>query len=638
MTKKEYIDSSKLYLDANKAYHGNDNPTMTDEEFDKLGVALRAYEQANNIKHSVTAIVGFVTNNGFDRFRHTERMWSQEDIFSEEELQQWVSKFPSDTVFITESKYDGLSLKLYYNDGVLTNAVTRGDGLVGEDVYANALLIDSIPKTIDIKDKLDISGEIVMHNSTFNAINKQREINGEKLFANPRNAAAGTLRSHDSVTIKERELHFYPWDTNVAVGTHTDKLELFKDLGMLIQPLTFRCENVTEVKKVYYEFVKARNSFDAGLDGMMIKLDDVSQYDKYGYTSKFPKWSCAFKFPAVEKVTKLLSIVNQVGKSGTITPVAILEPVLIDGSTVSKATLHNYCDIERKGMMIGDYVTLIKSGDIIPKLIGVLTDRRTGDEKPITRPLVCPSCNQSLEASECALQCTNQTCPDIMVNKLVHFCSRDAMDISGVGPSVAKILIDHKLVVKLSDIYLLTKESLSTVKELGTKGITNLLAAIDKTIHTTFDKVLYSIGYNNIGRTLTKAIVKNYGLDILDIGYNDVIKLDKVGDVLATTFVNFIKENRELINDLIKYTAPTITIEKKGKLTGSSFVLTGTMSVGRDVYKQRIVDAGGAFMKSVTKDTTYLVSNTESGSKYKKAVKLGTHIITEDDMVNMLEA
>jgi DNA ligase (NAD+) len=631
------------------AYYTQDNPIATDEEYDKLYREVRAYEEETNEidPTSPTQRVGGIVLDGFEKATHLSRMWSQEDIFDTGELEDWIKRAnkvvdTANTSFVCEPKFDGASLNLIYEDGVLKQAITRGDGSVGEDVTVNAKTIGSIPLSIDYDGLIEIRGEVVIKKDDFEAINQQRLHNEKATFANPRNAAAGSLRQLDSSITASRKLFFQPWgvgQNSLEFKTSNEVMEYIYSLGFVKPPILKLCHSVQEIEEVYHHIIKERDNISMGLDGMVIKIDNLLFQDDLGYTVKFPRWSCAYKFPAVEKTTKVNGITLQVGRTGAITPVAEVEPTLIDGSTVSRATLHNFDEIERLDLKIGDEVIIIKSGDIIPKITKVLSDRRKGDEKDIIRPTLCPTCNAELLDEGILVKCQNLDCPDRVVNSIIYFASKNCMNIDGLGNKIVEQLVREEKIFDILDLYKLKYDDLVGLESFKDKKINNLLNSIEATKKSELHRLINALGIEHIGEVASKQLCDEFGLDILEVNLEQLIALDGIGEQMALSYLEFVRVNKELILKLFAIIEPTV-VEKveasENPFKDKTVVLTGTMSKSRGAIKKDLEALGAKVASSVSKKTDFVIYGEDAGSKYEKAVSLGVTTLTEDDMNGMV--
>lgn len=651
MTQAQYTKQIETLISYSYAYYVNDNPIATDDEYDKLNRAILVYEKQNPTHihpHTPTQRVGGGILNGFQKAKHLSRMWSQEDIFSTAELEDWIKRASKvvdqeHLTFVCEPKFDGASLNIIYENGVLKQAISRGDGSVGEDVTQNVKTIHSIPLTIPYDKLIEIRGEIVIKKNDFEIINQQRIRNNEPPFANPRNAAAGSLRQLDSRITAKRKLFFNVWgvgENSLDFEKSSEVISFIHSFGFDKPPIQILCRTVKEIEKVYQEIIEKRDSIAMGLDGMVIKIDDLASQSDLGYTVKFPRWSCAYKFPAVEKTTKVLSITLQVGRTGAITPVANVVPTLIDGSTVARATLHNFDEIRRLDLKINDEVIIIKSGDIIPKITKVFTDRRDGTQIDITPPKNCPQCNSELLVEEILIKCQNLECPSRVVNSIIYFASKNCMNIDGLGSKIVELLVTKKKINDVLDLYTLTKEDLEGLESFKEKRINNLLIAIANTKKTELYRVITALGIEHIGEVASKKICLEFGANILDGTYEQLEKLDGIGEQMANSLLEFILVNRNLMEKLFEIIKPIV--EERVKVDENQFknktvVLTGTMSVSRGIVKNKLELLGAKVSSSVSKKTDYLIYGDDAGSKYDKAVSLDLKTLTEDEMEELLE-
>jgi len=648
MTKEEYDKQIEILISWAHAYYVEDNPIATDEEYDKLSRACLAFEQENptlSHQNSPNKRVGGFVLDGFEKASHLSRMWSQEDVFNTQELEDWIKrtkKVNTNLEFYCEPKFDGASLNLIYENGLLKQAITRGDGSIGEDVTNNVKTIHSIPLEIKEKSLIEIRGEIVIRKKDFEKINEQRLANSEALFANPRNAASGSLRQLDPSITAQRKLFFNVWGIGENSLEHTklkDKMDYIYSLGFVKPPLQTLVSNVEQIEEVYHKIIASRDEIPMMLDGMVVKINDIETCEELGYTVKFPRWSCAYKFPAVEKTTKIKDIILQVGRTGVITPVASVEPTLIDGSTVSRATLHNFDEIERLDLRINDEVIIIKSGDIIPKITKVFTDRRTGKEHPISRPTQCPQCNSELLDEGTMIKCQNLDCPSIVVNSIIYFASKNCMNIDGLGNKIVELLVREKKIKDILDLYSLKYEDLENLEGFKEKKINNLLNAIENTKGTALHRVINALGIEHIGEVASKQICLEFGLEVIDIDIDSLIALDGIGEQMANSYVEFMRVNHDLVLKLIEIINPEVEEKKEvseNAFKGTTVVLTGTMSVSRGIIKKQLEELGAKVSSSVSKKTDYLIYGEDAGSKYDKAIDLGVKTLTEEQMNSMI--
>ena len=648
MTKNEYDLKIEQLISWAHDYYVLDNPLASDEEYDKLARICLAFEQENpSLSHpnSPNKRVGGFVLDGFEKASHLSRMWSQEDVFNTKELEDWIKraqKINTDLEFYCEPKFDGASLNLIYENGLLKQAISRGDGSIGEDVTNNVKTIHSIPLQINEKSLIEIRGEIVIKKADFEKINEQRLKNNEQLFANPRNAASGSLRQLDPNITAKRKLFFNVWgvgQNSLDFTKASDMMEYIYSLGFVHPPMTTLTKSVEGIEELYHKIIEARNSIEMMLDGMVIKINDLETQAELGYTVKFPRFSCAYKFPAVEKTTKILNIIQQVGRTGVITPVAVVEPTLIEGSTVERASLHNYDEIARLDLRIGDEVIIIKSGDIIPKITKVFTERRTGDEKQIQRPTSCPECSSELLDEGTLIKCQNLDCPSIVINSIIYFASKNCMNIDGLGNKIVETLVKEKKIYDILDLYSLKYEDLANLEGFKEKKINNLLNAVINTKGSSLHRVINALGIEHIGEVASKQICLEFGLNVLTIDYDSLIALDGIGEQMANSFCEFMRVNKEIVEKLISIINPTVEqkIEVEENIfKGKTIVLTGTMSVSRGDIKNKLELLGAKISSTVSKKTDYVIYGEDAGSKYDKAVELKVAVLTEDEMNAMI--
>ena len=644
MTDKEYKENIKKLNSWARAYYVDDNPIATDEEYDKLYHQVLEYEESNITKvahNSPTKRVGGVVRDDFEKAEHIKQMWSMEDIFNQEELENWlnrVKKGVGDTKFFCEPKFDGASLNLIYEDGKLTKAITRGDGKIGESVIQNALTMHSIPLSIDYKERIEIRGEVVIKKDDFEIINQERIKERGEGFANPRNASAGGLRQLDSSKTAKRRLIFYPWglgENSLDINRLSEKMEYIYNLGFKRAPYRKEIENIDDILSFYNLLISKRDEIEMMMDGMVIKVDDISKAENLGYTAKYPKSMVAYKFPAVEKVTKVLDIILQVGRSGAITPVAKLDPVEVDGAVISRATLHNFDEIKRKELKIGDSVIIIRSGDVIPKITKVLKDRREGDEKEVIRPIKCPTCDSRVLDEGAVIKCQNIKCPDRIVNSIIHFTKKGAMDIGSLGTKIVEQLVKEERIKDILDLYVLKKDNLEGLDGFKEKRIERLLNAIEKSKKAPLSKLIFAMGIEHIGAVASKSISLEFGLDVVNISYDELISIDGIGEEMAKSFIEFMGVNRDFVLELFQVIEPIIEqkIEvKENRFKDKTIVLTGTMSVGRAVIKNILEGYGAKVSGTVSKKTDYLIYGKDAGSKLDKAKKLGVKCLDEEEI------
>jgi DNA ligase (NAD+) len=648
MTKERYIEAVQKLKEWADAYYIDDNPLVTDEVYDKLYHEVMEYEKAHPEDidpTSPTQRVGAVLKDGFQKAKHLSRMWSMEDVFNAEEFEAWMARiaknFPNERYYV-EPKFDGASLNLIYENGRLKQAITRGDGVEGEDVTNNARTIQSIRLEIAHQGLIEIRGEVLMTKQEFERINEEREKMGEPLFANPRNAAAGSLRQLDPKITAGRKLIFQPW----GVGKHdlpytylSEVMDYVYGLGFRQPPIRKVCQTVEEIEAIYDELRQMRDSLDVMLDGMVVKVDRLAVQEALGYTVKTPRWLVAYKFPAVEKQTRIKGIINQVGRTGVITPVAVLEPVEIEGVVVERATLHNFDEIERKDIRIGDMVIIIRSGDVIPKIIKVLEHFRTGNEQKVERPTACPACQSELLDEGALIKCQNLNCPARVVNSIIYFASKQCLNIEGLGEKIVEQLYHEGLVKQIEDLYRLSMEDLLKLEGFKEKKAKNLLNAIEKSKGVECWRFINGLGIEHIGEVASKKICETYGLEFMELSKEALMALDGFGEEMAESFLEFMRVNRDKVARLLEIIQPKAPEKKvivESPFTGKTVVLTGSMSKSRGEIKALLEEMGAKVTGSVSKKTDIVIYGEDAGSKYEKAKQLGVQLMPEDEMWELI--
>ena len=648
MTQKNYEENIELLNKWAYAYYVLDAPLASDEEYDRLYHEVLAYETQNPshvAENSPTRRVGGIVRDEFSKATHIKRMWSMEDVFSNTELEEWVARVEKNAgsvTFFCEPKFDGASMNLLYENGKLVRAITRGDGVEGEEVTDNVKTIRSVPLTIAYEGLIEIRGEVLIKKDDFEAINTQRLSSGEALFANPRNAAAGSLRQLDSAVTAKRKLVFYPWglgENSLVQSSLYEKMSFVYELGFLVPPYRQRCNSIEEIETFYQKLISKRDEIEMMMDGMVVKVDDVNVSEELGYTVKYPRWMCAYKFPAVEKVTKIRAITLQVGRTGVVTPVAEIEPVNIEGAMISRATLHNFDEIERKDIRIGDSVIIIRSGDVIPKIIKVLEDRRDGNEIPLNRPTHCPTCGSELLDEGTLIKCQNLECPDRVVNSIIHFAKKGCMNIDGLGAKIVEQLVNEGKIKDILDLYALKYEDMENMEGFKSKKINNILDAINATKHAPLPKVLNAIGIEHIGEVAAKELARKFGLGVVDASFEALIAMNGFGVEMANSLLEFMRVNRDVVLrlfELINPTVETITEAQDNPFKGKTVVITGTMSVNRDEVKALLESLGAKVSGSVSKKTDFVIYGEDAGSKLTKAEELGVVTLSEAAMRGMI--
>lgn len=657
---KQRIDELiKIINKASEEYYTNDNPTITDQEYDDYYHELEKLEQQYPElirEDSPTKRVGGKIIDEFKKVSHEIPMMSLGDIFSEDEIfefDQRIKKTIPNPTYVCELKIDGLSVSLLYENGKLIRGATRGNGIVGEDITHNVETIKSIPLVINDKRKIEVRGEIYMSKKSFNKLNQERQEKGESLFANPRNAAAGSVRQLDSKIAAKRNLSTFiyhlPSSDDFNIKYHHESLSFMKELGFIVNENIKIADNVNEVINYVKEWTEKRESLPYEIDGIVIKVDKIEDQKKLGYTSRTPKWAIAYKFPAVEVLTKIKNIEFCVGRTGKITPRADLDPVHLAGSIIKSVTLHNEDYIKEKDIMINDTIVLHKAGDVIPEVVKVLKERRTGIEIPFKMIKNCPICNSKLEKKETEANyfCPNPNCDARNIEGLIHFSSRETMNIEGFGESIVEDFYNEGYLETICDYYTLYnhKEDLKELEGFGEKSINNLLQNIEKSKKNSLEKLLFALGIRYIGKKTAKILAINYrNIDkLMSAKYEDLVKIQDIGEVIADSVYKFFKEEKNIktINELKLL---GVNMEYKGNesiddnFNNKTFVLTGTLSkLTRDEASIEIENRGGKVTSSVTKKTDYVIVGENPGSKYQKAKDLNINILNEEEFLNMLE-
>lgn len=655
---KETIDHHRVL------YHTHDAPEISDEAYDSLIRELAGLEaQYPMVKdaHSPTERVGGEPLKEFVKVTHAVRQWSFDDVFDTNTLERWNEKVGNfikksgvdneKVEYCCELKIDGLKVILTYEDGVLVRGATRGDGTVGEDVTENIKTIKDIPLTLKKKVSLIAIGEAWIGKSELVKINKEREKNGEPLYANTRNLAAGTLRQLDPKVVAGRNLHVFIYDVENFEGeklsTQSEELELLHELGFVVNPHTKVCKNLAEVEKFYDTWTKKKDSLEYGLDGVVLKINSRKIQEALGYTGKSPRWGVAYKFPAEQVTTVLEDIVFQVGRTGVVTPVAHLRPVLVAGSTVSRATLHNEDEIKRLDVRIGDTVIIQKAGDVIPDIVQVVTSLRTGKEKPFKWPTHVPLCggDGAIERvpGQAAWRCVVKDSYEQQKRKLHYFASKVALNIEDMGPKIIDQLLDAELISEYADIFTLEKGDLLALPRFAEKSVDNLLASIEKARQTTLPRFLISLSIPQVGEETAHDIANHFKTieRVRSATEADLLAISGIGPIVAESVAQFFrdKKNIKIVDDLLKYISLQKAVDSRqeeGKLKGKAFVLTGTLqTMSRDEAKEKIRALGGDVSSSVSKETDYVVAGEAAGSKLDKAQELGVKILSEAEFLEL---
>lgn len=635
-------------------YYVEDSPEIEDYEYDMM---LRELTEIENeypdlsTPDSPTRRVGGKADGQFEPVTHTVRMESLQDAFSEDELRDFdarVRASVSDPVYIVEPKIDGLSVSIEYRDGVFSRGSTRGDGVTGEDVSANLCTIGSIPlKLQKALPFVEVRGEVYMPKDVFLDIVAEQENNGENPFKNPRNAAAGSLRQKNPQITAKRRLSIFVFNVQQIEGetltSHYQSLEYLKSLGFKTIPGYKRCNSIDEAIDAVRNIGSMRGNLAFDIDGAVIKVDSFSQRELLGSTSKFPKWAVAFKYPPEEKETKLIDIEINVGRTGVLTPTAVLSPVSLAGTTVSRATLHNEDFIKEKGICLGDTVIVRKAGDIIPEVLGV--SKHAEGAEPYTMPTVCPSCGSPVyrEDGEAAVRCLNTDCPAQLLRNIIHFCSRDAMDIEGLGESVAKLLVEENLIRTPADIYKLKAENIAALERMGELSASNLINAINQSKENDLSKLVFALGIRHIGQKAAKLLAEKFkNMSALSAASEqDISEIEGFGGIMAKSVADYFAtpENKALVSELESLGVNMTYLQqiKDSRFEGKTFVLTGTLSkYTRNEAAAIIEEYAGKTASSVSKKTSYVLAGEDAGSKLKKANELGVRVITEQEFEEML--
>lgn len=646
----------------NHEYYTLDKPSVTDQEYDRYMQELISLEEKYpelKREDSPTVRVGGKILEGFNKVTHEIPMLSLGNVFNEDELIKFderIRKEIPNPTYVCELKIDGLSVSLKYENGILVRGATRGDGVTGEDITNNVKTIKSIPLTLKEKIDIEIRGEIYMSKKVFNKLNMERAKNHEELFQNPRNAAAGSIRQLDSSIAAKRHLDAFlyhlPNALDYDIDTHFEALEYVKKLGLVVNPNIKKVGNIKEVLEYIEYFTEHRDELPYEIDGIVIKLNDIRSQQKLGFTAKYPKWATAYKFPAKEVLTKLKDIIFTVGRTGQVTPNAVLEPVKVAGSTVSRATLHNEENVINKGFKIGDIVSIRKAGDVIPEVVEPIIDRRDGTEIDFKMIDKCPICKSNLMKKEEQADyfCLNDLCPARKIEGLVHFVSRDAMNIDGLGERIIEDFYNMGYIKTIPDIYKLDnkKEELMELEGFGTKSITNLLESIENSKNNSLERLLFALGIRQVGSKTAKLLAQKFvTLDNLMKADFDTLKdIKDIGNIIAQNLISYFsdEDNLKIINELINIGVNTkylgvIEIEyKNSEIYGKTFVLTGTLeNYTRDELTKILEDMGGVVTSSVSKKTDVVIAGVSAGSKLDKAKKLEIKIWNEEELKDKLK-
>lgn len=642
----------------NYRYYVLDEPVISDEEYDRLMRELVELEERYPelvTPDSPTQRVGAPPAEAFQPVQHRARMMSLDNVFDEDELRAFIRRVENQvgkTDYVCELKIDGAGIALTYEDGVFVRGATRGDGVTGEDVTANLRTIRSLPLRL-LGERpvpyLEIRGEVFMPKEAFLELNRQREEEGQPPFANPRNAAAGSLRQLDPRITASRNLDLICYEIGYVEGrefrTHREVLEQIADWGFRVSEHWRPADGVEEILEFCQYWIARRDELAYEVDGAVIKVNPLEARERLGATSKAPRWAVAFKFPAEEKTTRLLDIVVNVGRTGALTPTAVLEPVFVGGSTVSRATLHNEDEIRRKGIKIGDVVLVHKAGDVIPEIIKPIVELRDGTEREFVMPDRCPACGGKVyrPEGEVVARCVNVDCPARLFESLLHFASRGAMDIEGLGPATIRELMDKGYVRSVEDIYYLTEEQLYTLTGFKDKSVSNLMNAIRQSKERPLSRLLFALGIRHVGAHVAELLARRFRSmeELARAGVEELLSVEEIGPTIAESVRAFFDEPRNL--ELIRRLREAgVNMEEKVEegprpLEGLTFVLTGALSsMTREEAREAIEERGGRVSSSVSRRTDYVVAGTDPGSKYDKARELGVRIIGEEEFLALL--
>lgn len=657
---KERIEELvKILNEANYNYHVLDNPTITDQEYDKYLRELVTLEEKYPeyvLEESPTKRVGGKVLDKFNKITHKIPMLSLGNVFNEDEIRDFDSRIKKagiNPTYVCELKIDGLSVSLRYEDGVLVSGATRGDGVTGEDITNNVKTIKVIPLKLNKPITIEVRGEIYMEKETLKKINEERSRRNLPLLQNVRNAAAGSIRQLDSKITAKRNLNNWiyhlPNPLDYGITKHSDALMFMKSLGFKVNPSFKICNNIDEVWSFIEEYTKKRESLPYEIDGIVIKVNSIEDQNKLGFTAKYPKWATAYKFPHNDVLTKLTDIIFTVGRTGQITPNAVLEPVLVMGSTIARATLHNEDFVNNLGLMIGDTVMIHKAGDVIPEVEGAIKERRNGTEKPFVMIKNCPICGSVLEKKDGQVDyyCMNMLCPARNIESLIHFASRNAMNIDGLGSEIIEDFYNEGFIKEVDDFYKLEshKEEILLLEGFGLKSFNNMIEAINNSKNNSLERLLFGLGISNVGSKTAKILASNYeNIDnLMNASVSELTLIKDIGSIIAESVYNYFQTHKDLIyrlkmNDVnMKYIGEEKYINEF--ITGKRFVMTGTISfMTRDEIKDLIQKYDGDFSESVSSKTDVLILGENPGSKYDKAKKLGINIWNEEMFKNILDS
>lgn len=661
--KKKRIDELvEIINKASYEYYLNDSPSITDQEYDDYYSELLRLEEAYpelKREDSPTIRVGGEALSKFEKVEHKTPMLSFDDIFNEDEIiafDERIRKSINNPAYTVEPKMDGLSGSLIYEKGLLVRVATRGNGLVGENITANGKTIKSIPLRLKKDIDIEVRGEIYMSKASFEKANKEREVNGEALFANPRNAAAGSVRQLDSKITAKRNLdfmaYFIPNPKDYGIKTQDESLKFLRELGFVTNyKLNTIASNAEEIIRDIKSLGEIRKSLPYEIDGVVLKVNNLEDEDRLGYTARVPRWGIAYKFPAEEVFTTLKEIKFTVGRTGKITPNAIFSPVHVAGSLISKATLHNEDYCITKDVRVGDTISIRKAGDVIPEVVRVLKERRNGTEKKFQMLEYCPICHTKIvrKDTEADYYCPNEMCPARKIENIIHFASREAMNIDGLGESIIEDLYNENFIINITDIYDIDKyeEELMNLEGYGKKKIDNLKSAIKNSKNNSLERLIFGLGIRNVGAKTAKVLAKYYKTldNLMNASYEELVNISDIGDIIAKSIISYFsnEDNKNIITKLKQLGVNTTYInnsgyEEKDEFKGKTFVLTGSLvNITRDKASEIIESLGGKVSSSVSSKTSVVVVGDSPGSKYDKALALGIPIWQEDEFLDKIE-
>jgi len=656
---KRYEELIKIINEADYNYHTLDKPTITDQEYDKyLRELYRIEEEYPELKRddSPSNRAGGKVLDEFKKVTHKIPMMSLSNVFNESEIMAFDSRIKKEGItpsYVCELKIDGLSVSLKYEKGKLVTAATRGNGAIGEDITNNVKTIRTVPLVLTQEIDIEVRGEIYMSKKVFESLNRERQTLGKELFQNPRNAAAGSIRQLDSKIAAKRNLECFiyhlPNPLDYGITSHSEALQFMSDLGFRTNPNNRLVHNVNEVLAFIDEKAKEREELPYEIDGIVIKTNSILEQQSLGFTAKYPKWATAYKFPATEVLTKLTDIIFTVGRTGQITPNAVLEPVIVQGSTVRRATLHNEDYVKEKDLKIGDIVSIRKAGDVIPEVVGPLIERRTGNEKEFEMIKFCPICNSPLMKKDGQVDyfCFNVNCERRNIESIIHFASRKAMDIDGLGEKIIEDFYNMHFINSIVDIYYLSRhrEDLIELEGYGDKSVDNLLEAIEESKNNSLERLIFGLGITHVGEKTAKILATRYkNLDkLMEASFEELTSVSDIGDIIADSIVHYfsLEHNQNLIKNLKEIGLNTAflgnPVEEDENFLNKTFVITGTLSsMSRDEAKDKVELLGGKTSSSVSKKTSVVIVGENPGSKYDKAKELNIEVWDEDKFLSML--